>query len=148
MEQAMTAVLEIRLFGGMAIRRGDAPISGFVSNKAPALLAYLAVTGRTHQRDVLAALLWGEMTDADAKNNLRQMLTNLRKLVDPTSSLPVRLLAGIRPFPTPSMLPNLNTICTRREVPTSSLASPPCSKPLSFTRVTSSLVFTCVTPRI
>lgn len=79
----MTAVLEIRLFGGMAIRRGDAPISGFVSNKAPALLAYLAVTGRTHQRDVLAALLWGEMTDADAKNNLRQMLTNLRKLVDP-----------------------------------------------------------------
>ncbi|MBK7917848.1 MAG: hypothetical protein IPJ94_16620 [Chloroflexi bacterium] len=83
MEQAMTAVLEIRLFGGMAIRRGDAPISGFVSNKAPALLAYLAVTGRTHQRDVLAALLWGEMTDADAKNNLRQMLTNLRKLVDP-----------------------------------------------------------------
>ncbi|MCC6606545.1 MAG: tetratricopeptide repeat protein [Anaerolineae bacterium] len=79
----MTAVLEIRLFGGMAIRRGDAPISGFVSSKAPALLAYLAVTARTHQREALAALLWGEMTDADAKNNLRQTLSNLRKLVDP-----------------------------------------------------------------
>ena len=79
----MTAVLEIRLFGGVAIRRGDAPISGFVSSKAPALLAYLAVTARTHQREALAALLWGEMTDADAKNNLRQTLSNLRKLVDP-----------------------------------------------------------------
>lgn len=79
----MTAALEIRLFGGLEIRRGDAPISGFVSSKAPALLAYLAVTARTHQREALAALLWGEMTDADAKNNLRQTLSNLRKLVDP-----------------------------------------------------------------
>ncbi|MBK7895517.1 MAG: hypothetical protein IPJ90_11700 [Anaerolineaceae bacterium] len=83
MGQAMTAVLEIRLFGGVAIRRGDAPISGFVSSKAPALLAYLAVTARPHQRDALAALLWGEMSDADAKNNLRQTLSNLRKLLEP-----------------------------------------------------------------
>lgn len=79
----MTAVLEICLFGGLEIRREDAPIGGFVSSKAPALLAYLAVTGRSHQRDALATLLWGEMTDADAKNNLRQTLTNLRKLVEP-----------------------------------------------------------------
>lgn len=79
----MTVVLEIRLFGGLEIRRGDAPIGGFVSSKAPALLAYLVVTGRSHQRDALATLLWGEMTDADAKNNLRQTLTNLRKLVEP-----------------------------------------------------------------
>jgi DNA-binding SARP family transcriptional activator len=32
--------------------------------------------------DVLATLLWGELADADAKNNLRQVLTNLRKGVD------------------------------------------------------------------
>ncbi|MCA9918909.1 MAG: tetratricopeptide repeat protein [Anaerolineales bacterium] len=79
----MTAVLEICLFGGAEIRRGDTPISGFVSSKAPALLAYLSVTARPHQRDALAALLWGEMTDADAKNNLRQTLSNLRKLLEP-----------------------------------------------------------------
>lgn len=79
----MTAVLEIRLFGGLEVRRGGAPIGGFVSSKAPALLAYLVVTGRPHQRDSLAALLWGEMPDADAKNNLRQTLTNLRKLAEP-----------------------------------------------------------------
>ncbi|MCA9919279.1 MAG: hypothetical protein KC445_15070 [Anaerolineales bacterium] len=53
MEQAMTAVLEIRLFGGIEIRRGDAPIGGFVSSKAPALLACLAITVRPHQRDAI-----------------------------------------------------------------------------------------------
>ncbi|MBK7181341.1 MAG: tetratricopeptide repeat protein [Chloroflexi bacterium] len=78
----MTAVLEIRLFGGLEISQGGAPINKFVSSKAPALLAYLAVTGRAHQRDALAALLWGEMADAHAKNNLRQTLSNLRKLLE------------------------------------------------------------------
>ncbi len=79
----MTAVLEIHLFGSPDFRLGGAPVSGFVSTKAPALLAYLAVTGRPHSRDALAALLWGEMADADAKNNLRQTLSNLRKLLEP-----------------------------------------------------------------
>lgn len=79
----MTNVLTIRLFGSLEIRRGETPIAGFVSGKAPALLAYLAVTGRPQSRDALAALLWGEMPDADAKNNLRQTLSNLRKLLEP-----------------------------------------------------------------
>ena len=79
----MTADLEIRLFGGLEIHRGGAPIGSFVSSKAPALLAYLAVTRRTHQRETLAALLWSEMSDADAKNNLRQTLSNLRKVANP-----------------------------------------------------------------
>ncbi|MEI2692113.1 MAG: hypothetical protein V9H69_21370 [Anaerolineae bacterium] len=54
-----------------------------MSSKVPALLAYLAVTGRPHQRDALAGLLWGEMPDAAAANNLRQALSNLRKLFEP-----------------------------------------------------------------
>lgn len=76
------AGLKIHLLGGLQITRADVPITDFISNKAPALLVYLAVTHRTHTRDKLASLLWGEMTDADAKNNLRQALTNLRKVVD------------------------------------------------------------------
>ncbi|MCL4869088.1 MAG: protein kinase [Anaerolineae bacterium] len=79
----MTTVLEIRLFGGVEIRQNGALLSSFVSHKVPALLAYLVVTGRPHSRDTLAALLWGELSDADAKNNLRQALSNLRKLVEP-----------------------------------------------------------------
>lgn len=59
------------------------PLNGFYSNKASALIAYLALTRRAPTRDALAALLWGEMRDADAKMNLRQCLTNLRKLLAP-----------------------------------------------------------------
>ena len=76
------AQLEIRLLGSLQFLRDNTPITDFISNKVPALLAYLAVTRRAHTRDKLAALLWGEMTDADAKNNLRQALTNLRKIAD------------------------------------------------------------------
>ena len=72
-------MLEIRLFGGLQIRLDDAPVSGFISAKAPALLAYLACEQRPCLRDELAALLWGELPEADAKNNLRQVLSNLRK---------------------------------------------------------------------
>jgi DNA-binding SARP family transcriptional activator/predicted ATPase len=79
----MAADLRIQLFGGIQLTHDDTPLTNFVSNKAPALLAYLAVTRRPHQREALAALLWGELADADAKNNLRQTLSNLRRLLDP-----------------------------------------------------------------
>ena len=77
------AILEIRLLGGLQVRYDDADAPHFVSSKVPALLAYLAVNRRPHQRDALAGLLWGELPDAAAANNLRQALTNLRKLLDP-----------------------------------------------------------------
>ncbi len=77
------ATLQIRLLGGLHIRQNDALVGSFMSSKVPALLAYLAVTGRPHQRDALAGLLWGEMPDAAAANNLRQALSNLRKLFEP-----------------------------------------------------------------
>ncbi|MBX2998737.1 MAG: tetratricopeptide repeat protein [Caldilineaceae bacterium] len=79
----MTVDLEIRLLGGLQILHAQTPLTDFMSNKVRALLAYLAVTRRPHQRDALAALFWGEMSDADAKNNLRQALSNLRKHIDP-----------------------------------------------------------------
>ncbi len=73
----MAADLELILLGGLQIRQNGAPVAGFMSSKVPALLAYLAVTGRPHQREALAGLLWGEMPDAAAANNLRQALSNL-----------------------------------------------------------------------
>jgi predicted ATPase len=74
--------LEIRLFGGLRVAVDGVPLTDFMSAKAPALLAYLAVTRRAHRRDDLAALLWGEISDADARSNLRQVLTNLRRSLD------------------------------------------------------------------
>lgn len=83
----MTEELQIFLLGGLRIILNGAPVSGFISNKAPALLAYLAVTRRAHNRETLASLLWGELPDADAKNNLRQALSNLRKFFNPYLSI-------------------------------------------------------------
>jgi non-specific serine/threonine protein kinase len=77
----MAEVLDLALFGGLRIRRGGAPLTGFHSRKVSALLAYLAVTGRPQPREVLASLLWGELPEASARANLRQALTNLRALV-------------------------------------------------------------------
>ncbi len=74
--------LDLRFLGSLKITRDGLPVADFISSKAPALLAYLAVTHRAHTRDKLAALLWGEMPEVDAKNNLRQTLTNLRKSLD------------------------------------------------------------------
>ncbi len=79
----MAVSLEVRLFGGLEIRMAGASVTAFISTKAPALLAYLTVSRRPASRDLLAALFWGEMGDADAKNNLRQALTSLRKSLDP-----------------------------------------------------------------
>ena len=56
-------------------------MTGFIYNKALALLIYLAVTKRPHSREALAGLLWGEMPDASAKANLRKILAALRELL-------------------------------------------------------------------
>ncbi len=79
----MDSGLEIRLFGGLQLTLNGSPLSGFTSHKVAALLAFLAVERRPHSRETLAALLWGGLPDVDARNNLRQTLTNLRKLVGP-----------------------------------------------------------------
>jgi DNA-binding SARP family transcriptional activator len=61
--------------------RGGQPVTGFASAKVQALLFYLAVTARAHTREALVGLLWGDMPEADARTNLRQALSNLRKIV-------------------------------------------------------------------
>jgi DNA-binding SARP family transcriptional activator len=52
------------------------------SRKLAALLAYLACTGpRPQPRERLSALLWGSHYDAQARQNLRQALSRLRKVL-------------------------------------------------------------------
>lgn len=52
-----------------------------VSAKARALLAYLAINGRSFSRAALATLLWGDLPDADARRNLRVEVMKLRQAV-------------------------------------------------------------------
>ena len=66
-------------------RRGSVRASGGealpLGSKVAGLLAYLAVEGPT-PRSTLAGLLWPEVTEATARNNLSQALTRHRDLLD------------------------------------------------------------------
>jgi predicted ATPase/DNA-binding SARP family transcriptional activator len=75
----MAPKLELTLFGNPEFRLDGVPVTGFKSNKAKALLCYLALTGRPHTRAALAGLLWGDMPEAKARMNLSQALTTLRR---------------------------------------------------------------------
>jgi WD40 repeat protein/DNA-binding SARP family transcriptional activator len=85
----MTEFLRLSLLGTPQILLGDRLMTGTAAyKKTEALLFYLAVTGHTgtaqsaqHSRDALATLLWGEQSDAQAKQNLRTVLSDLRRLV-------------------------------------------------------------------
>jgi len=79
----MNTELHLSLLGKLQIQLDGAPLSGFVSTKAQALLCYLAVTARPHERLSLASLLWGERPESEARTNLRTVLANLRKLLGP-----------------------------------------------------------------
>jgi DNA-binding SARP family transcriptional activator len=68
--------------GALRVTLDDQPVSGFRTQKARALLAYLAVEARPHERDHLAGLLWAERPDPIARTYLRQALANLRRILD------------------------------------------------------------------
>lgn len=74
--------LEVSLLGPFQAMIDRKPVTGFESNKVRALLAYLLVEdGRTHSRDVLAALLWPDQPQRNARNNLRYALADLRQKI-------------------------------------------------------------------
>jgi len=71
--------LELRLLGRFEVVRAGQAVELPPSRKARALLAYLAATGRAHDRGHLSALLWNERNDARAA--LRWALTRLRPVL-------------------------------------------------------------------
>jgi DNA-binding SARP family transcriptional activator len=72
--------MEVRLLGGFEVRLASGAPLAVPTKKAQALLAYLAVhRDRSHPRDKLAALLWGERSDGEARGDLRHALRSLRK---------------------------------------------------------------------
>jgi DNA-binding SARP family transcriptional activator len=77
-----SARFHLRLLGRFALTAGEggsAPIR-LSTRKAGALLAYLAMSAdQTASREELAALLWGDCPDPQARHSLRQALASLRK---------------------------------------------------------------------
>lgn len=67
----------LHLTGPPQVVAGDTVIHGFESEKALALLAYLALVERPVNRDYLAGLFWGELDGEHSRGNLRRVLHNL-----------------------------------------------------------------------
>lgn len=76
------ARLSISLLGPFQVRLDGETVTAFESNKARALLAYLAVeSDRPHHRGKLAGLLWPDQPEQDARKNLRYALSKLRRAI-------------------------------------------------------------------
>jgi DNA-binding SARP family transcriptional activator len=74
------ARLDLTLLGGFRARLDADPPLLLPARKAQALLAYLAMPlGQAHPRDKLAALLWGDMREPQARASLRQALATIRR---------------------------------------------------------------------
>ena len=77
------ARLAIHLLGAFRVQLDGKAVTGFRTNKARALLAYLAVEAQQpHQRAHLAGLLWPEWPEAQARTYLRQALADLQHVLD------------------------------------------------------------------
>lgn len=83
--------LEIRLLGGFEAKLTDQPVQRFESQKARALLGYIALQrDQPHNRDHLAGLFWPERPNEVARRNLRQALYSIRSsLTDDSTSFSV-----------------------------------------------------------
>ena len=70
----------LQLLGGFSAWLGSGEPVTFPTKKTKALLSYLCVPpGKRHTREKLAGLLWEDSGDQQARANLRQTLTYLRK---------------------------------------------------------------------
>lgn len=76
-------MLTLNLFGGFQLKINGRPVDALAGDKARALLAYLAMENdRAHSRQAIAALLWPETGDTEARNRLRVTLSRLRSGLD------------------------------------------------------------------
>ena len=72
-------LLSLRLFGDVKLLHGSTQEIA-LPRKTQLLLAYLALnTGQRHPRDKLAALLWQDRPEEQARQSLRQCLFTLGK---------------------------------------------------------------------
>ena len=84
--------LRMMLLGGFEARLASGASVSLPRKKAQALLAYLGIRpGQSHPRDKLAALLWAEKSDEQARDGLRHALVELRRALASAHPLPLRI---------------------------------------------------------
>ncbi len=79
-----TASLEIRLFGTPSFFINGQPLAESTSHKVDALFAYLVCHPFPHLREALASLLFNAQSRNHANNNLRVLLSRLRRVCEDT----------------------------------------------------------------
>ena len=102
--------LSLSLFGRFQAVLNGEPLGGFRTAKVQALLVYLAADPKTPQRrESLMTLLWPGMPERSARQNLRQIIYNLRRAVP---DLPQKKDGGqhIAETAVPLLLANRHTI--------------------------------------
>ncbi len=94
----MTHASLVRFFllGSLRVECAGTPVR-FSTRKIESLLAYLVLHPHAHAREKLAALLWGDSPDAQARQSLRQALAAIRKELGDAFVLADRETAQINP---------------------------------------------------
>ena len=97
----MNTPWRIEMFGGMRAQSGDLTLTRFRTQKTALLLARLAFfPRRTHPREELADALWPDADRDAGRNNLKQSLAILRRLLEPpgtpASGVLIADRAGVR----------------------------------------------------
>jgi adenylate cyclase len=85
--------LTIRVLGPFEVTLDGEPVARFETQKARALLAYLAAEGNgPHRREALAEMLWPDRREGAARANLRHALRSLRVALGDYEARPPFLL--------------------------------------------------------
>ena len=87
--------IALHLLGGFEVRAEDGIALSLPTQKYRALLAFLASPpGRSHARETLTALLWGELPAGPARAALRQALWTLRRALGTAGTDAIRVDGG------------------------------------------------------
>ncbi|UCH38619.1 MAG: hypothetical protein JSU67_10610 [Gammaproteobacteria bacterium] len=76
----MTVSLQLNILGRFEARLSSGELVSLPTRKTETLLTYLALVPGPHSRDHLANLLWGDRSEQQARNSLRQALNALKKI--------------------------------------------------------------------
>ncbi|HEV2979090.1 MAG TPA: NB-ARC domain-containing protein [Casimicrobiaceae bacterium] len=88
---------QIQLLGGLRATRGNAVLAQFPSRPVAALLALLALNPqRRHSREEVIEMLWPGVELDVGRNRLRQVLSTLRRLLEPPGVPPESVLLADR----------------------------------------------------
>jgi len=91
------AIWQIQLLGGLRATRGNSVIAQFPSRPIAMLMARLALQPqRRHAREELIDLLWPDAELEVGRNRLRQVLSTLRRLLEPPDLPPDSVLHADR----------------------------------------------------